>query len=968
MLRIVAFLSLLLLAASASAQDLTSPLLFHASFDGNLNAVARGEGKPAKIVGPVEFRPGKFGQALLCGEGGASVYYASPGNLRAAAGTLEMWVCPVDWTGQEEESHKFLEALNPGWLLFYKYPPGGLTMLLGPDQAHYRTNLGPRFQWKPGEWHHLAATWRGTGLEIYVDGKLLEQSVNKQLFQAANLLDVPERLGDSFRIGDTAWEPARKRQTLVAEVKLYGAPLDAAAIARAARGEPVQFQPQLVQQVNADPDAGKLRVMCDAAGLVGDGGAGRSARVDLVLKGQQAPVTSAEITTFPHDVGHGELSVGDVPEGDYEVRTTLLGEGGAKIAQAVSAFHKPGPPVWSGNTLGLEDKVLPPWTPLQADAKAPALECWGRRYEFGAFLKQVRSAGADLLSGPVTLEATVEGQPVALSVPVGRLEGSTATRATLTGQADLASLRVTTRHELEYDGFTWTDLTVEPTPTTPSVHLDELRLTWLMPKSQATLMHSDQGSWGGNPAGALPAAGWSSAFTHFFWLGNEDRGLSWYAESNQNWLSSDKPAIQFVPEGDQVRVIVRLLAAPTTVTKKLDYGFGMMATPVRPQPPDVQRWRMTPGEQNPGVHPTFHIIWPTGAEKWYGSTEPANPAAFAARVKARHDRDCLVLPYVNLNFASAGLPEWQYYGPRWMDDPLRAWGADTAADVAEMGYSTMGTCPAIRDWQDFILYRINEMIDRYGVDGIYIDCWGPYASQAPPCGWRDEGGGLHTIRPIRGYRALLKRVYTLFHDKRPNPLLMVHMSAMVNIPMLSFTDTILDGEQFGPKGDYLVILPPDKFRAEFLGRNWGPVEFFLPEFRDPYTKSGTPDLAAYLLLHDVNAWPLWSDAAEWNRLYETLDVVGIAAARFQPYWKNSGVEADPRVLISSYVGKTGTVLAVMNTGEALDAVLTLNLAQLGLKRVGTAVDVLRGEPAKVEGNTLTVALARHQGRVLVLNP
>ena len=97
-------------------------------------------------------------------------------------------------------------------------------------------------------------------------------------------------------------------------------------------------------------------------------------------------------------------------------------------------------------------------------------------------------------------------------------------------------------------------------------------------------------------------------------------------------------------------------------------------------------------------------------------------------------------------------------------------------------------------------------------------------------------------------------------------------------------------------------------------------------------------------------------------------MVGIPAARFQPYWKNSGVEADPRVLISSYVGKTGTVLAVMNTGEALDAVLTLNLAQLGLKRVGTAVDVLRGEPAKVEGNTLTVALARHQGRVLVLNP
>ena len=35
----------------------------------------------------------------------------------------------------------------------------------------------------------------------------------------------------------------------------------------------------------------------------------------------------------------------------------------------------------------------------------------------------------------------------------------------------------------------------------------------------------------------------------------------------------------------------------------------------------------------------------------------------------------------------------------------------------------MGTCPAIRDWQDFILDRTNRMIDRYEIDGIYIDCW-----------------------------------------------------------------------------------------------------------------------------------------------------------------------------------------------------------------------------------------------------
>ncbi len=267
----------------------------------------------------------------------------------------------------------------------------------------------------------------------------------------------------------------------------------------------------------------------------------------------------------------------------------------------------------------------------------------------------------------------------------------------------------------------------------------------------------------------------------------------------------------------------------------------------------------------------------------------------------------------------------------------------------------------------YILYRINEAIDRYQIDGIYIDCWGPSPCQAGPCAWKDETGKVHPTRPIRAYREMIRRVYTLFREKRPNALLMVHMSSEVVIPMLSFTDTILDGEQFsGMKDDYLTVLPPDKFRAEFLGRNWGPVEFFLPEFRDPYVQAGTANLAPYLLLHDVNPWPIWSDAAQWNKLYEALDAFGIAEAQFHPYWQDSGVRAEAGVLVSSYVGKSGAVLAVMNTGEATEAKIALDLQRLGLAKVASAMDVLRNEPVKAEGNVLRAALGEHQGRVIVV--
>jgi len=941
-------LSIVLMSAVGEAtEELAPPLCFHASFDGTLEAVARGEGKPVKVEGTVEYRPGKVGQALLCGDGGAAVFYATAGNLRYAAGSVEMWVCPLDWTGEKDTFHVFLEALNPGWLVFYRYYQGGLTMLLGSDARTYRAAVGPRFVWQPGEWHHVAGTWRAQGLEVYVDGQRAGFAPNPPM---------PERLADTFRLGDHPWHVPRQEQTLIDEVKLYAAPLDADSIAAAARGEPVRFQPQILVGLTPHPDTARLEVVCDAAGLVGDTGRGRRGRVELAAKGQETAAVAAEILAFPDDVGRTELPLEGLAAGEYEVRVAVEDEAGAVVAQATKPFTKPGPPVWSGNTLGLEDEVLPPWTPLQTDPRTPTFECWGRQYEFGPFLSRVRSQGAELLAEPVRLEAVLNGKAVTATGPACQVEQASATKATLTGPVVLPGLNVTVRHQIEYDGFIWTDLAVEPAA---EVRLEELRLTWSLPANQATLLHADSMSWINNVAGQLKPEGWSSGFLPFFWLGNEEHGLAWFAESDRFWHpSKEKPTIQVRRQGDRVAVTVRLVAEPVRLKSKVQYGFGLMATPVRPWPKEARRWRMAPG-----VRPTFEIIWPNGNMKYYGYTEPLDPEQFATRVQAAHAKDCLIVPYVNLNFVSAGVPEWQYYGQPWTDPDRVA----MPSDVAAMGYASIGTCPNVRDWQDFILYRINEMIDRYQVDGIYIDCWSPSRCKAGPCAWTDENGTVQGTHPIRAYRQILKRVYTLFRKKRPNPLLMVHMSSEMVIPMLSFTDTVLDGEQFRTgelQDDYLDLLPPDKFRAEFMGRNWGPVAFFLPEFRDEHTIRGTPHLAAYLLLHDVNAWPIWSDISQWNRLYDALDAFGIGEAEFLPYWKGSGTQSAGEVLISAYVRPGKALLAVMNTGEATEAKVTMDLARLGLAEVAEATDVLHGEPLRVEGTTLLVPLERRQGRVV----
>jgi len=130
------------------------------------------------------------------------------------------------------------------------------------------------------------------------------------------------------------------------------------------------------------------------------------------------------------------------------------------------------------------------------------------------------------------------------------------------------------------------------------------------------------------------------------------------------------------------------------------------------------------------------------------------------------------------------------------------------------------------------------------------------------------------------------------------------------------------------------------------------------------SSTGTPSLAAYLMLHDVNAWPIWSEIEPWNRLYEAVDAFGIAEAAFLPYWEDSGARADPQVLVSSYVRDGKAILAVMNTGEEIEAELSLDPKALDRAGIAKAEDVLRGEEMVVDGLTITVPLGRRQGRVI----
>jgi len=87
--------ALIVLCASA-ALAAPSPLLFKASYDGTLAGTdGAGAVQPVEATGKVEYRPGKVGQALLCGGDAAEIKYAVAGHVRPTQGTVELWAQAV---------------------------------------------------------------------------------------------------------------------------------------------------------------------------------------------------------------------------------------------------------------------------------------------------------------------------------------------------------------------------------------------------------------------------------------------------------------------------------------------------------------------------------------------------------------------------------------------------------------------------------------------------------------------------------------------------------------------------------------------------------------------------------------------------------------------------------------------------------------------------------------------------------
>lgn len=658
---------------------------------------------------------------------------------------------------------------------------------------------------------------------------------------------------------------------------------------------------------------------------------------------------------------------------------------------AVIAAGLPGP-------LAAESpKLIAPWTPVsvKADSSGVAVDVWGRSHRFAnrALPDSIVALGEELLASPVRLVGQVSGKPIAWKRGGNFVFHADSAQAVVTGWQSGDDLIVNTTTWIEFDGMMRVDAVVLPQyKTTPK--LEQLWLEVPLKRQRTSLFHYFPGRWGSaKNSGQLPEAGLVLPFKPFVWLGQEDAGLGWFAESDEGWQpNSADSAIEIVMEEDIVLLRMRLL--DSAVRLPATFTFGFQATPVKPWPKDFHEWRIwhvpelgvgstlpVPKEwwlchrAFPDRNPTatldraaklgvktavFHEDW--APIQNYPMTTPE--AEFKAIVDACHERGMKVLVYHGYEFSPLA-PEWAE-----LHDEILV--KDAAGQITPGWYRH----PEQRDfkvcyksvWADRLADGIAEARERYGYDGLYLDGtvvpW-PCANERHGCGYRAADGGLRPTYPIFGVRRLMRRLYGMFHPQ--GGLISAHQSTCCVTPTLSLADAYWDGEQFAAgelSGDPLKNLPLDAFRAEFMGHNLGvPCEFLAYE-RPPHW---TYDQAlAVSLLHDVRVRPCGLAALEKvSPIWDVMSRFEVGEAQWHPYWESQPMAtAQPaavRVSVYSHPatgGRTGRALAVvsnLSADQGVTAQVALDLARIAVEPKN-AKDALTGETLTYSDGRLTVPL------------
>ncbi len=737
------------------------------------------------------------------------------------------------------------------------------------------------------------------------------------------------------------------------------------------------------------------------------------------------------------NVGTAIVEVGDLDNGRYFAAVRTDGEMAA--LQPLVRRHFP----WENTEYGITDKVYAPFNPIQV--KDDTVTVVMRKYRFDGLglwrsveARSNEGAYKELLAAPIRLVAN--GSPME---GTGNVTDVNPQSVIYQGQATHPAVNVRTRCTTEYDGCMKVELTLEPgdqqtlgvdaqseKPETANPEpgtLNSLTLDIPIQDERAPLWHTVVSDIRGNPRGAPPAGQglvwdstrqkdrhWHGNFNQYFWFGDEERGLSWFANNEKGWVMDwkNQPPCQTLHRNNGVLTLrVHLVQKPVVLQEPRTITFGLMASPVKPMP---KNWRAL---GRPGGPTRFHFDMPMvhGVPANFSARYPLNKdwspfdAYFALRKGEDIDIDAFVDEWCERNLTENTDEELRKTMRHFIEQGLKRGRGRPARDPLTTYFEEFFTLHAFADeapvfgaewslqndkqtldWQekmrswelthfyhfrwamgvfptesyrDFGAYYAAEWLRRgFGTyfDNVFTRV--PTRNLLTSDAFRRPDGGVQPSAELWAKREYLKRIWVLhqqIHMPDTPQLMMLHMTNANILPWLGFNQCNLDLEMGMMMGNTPMQerYSPELLRTHSLGLKTGNYPIAMAKAKGA-DKHKLPELRrqhmGVLLVHEVRQ--------AWSVTTQTLPEpmvdfgYGLEDCDVVNYWdENPPLQIDNPDCKWLLMHRNGEWLVLLCTWNPDPETVTLNLDKTVADLSGmTARDPETGERLSITNNAVEV--------------
>ncbi|MGD1072144.1 MAG: glycoside hydrolase domain-containing protein [Bryobacteraceae bacterium] len=655
----------------------------------------------------------------------------------------------------------------------------------------------------------------------------------------------------------------------------------------------------------------------------------------------------------------------------YELRANLTDKSGNSIASASVPVNLQGYQfAWLPNEIGISNQTIAPWTPMRGQDGLISL--WNKSYSMrgSGIADRIVNSGTPQLSA-MTLEAVIDGRTTALSSQAPATAQISPAAIELTGQARAPNLTVDTKTRVEFDGFVWNSMTVQPT----RANVGRLSLVVTMPASEGSFFVTTSGGWssyfGETPdkwdsrESSLPSL--TGNFVPYIFLTDSERGFSVFADNEKGWrLDPALPTQEIGRHNGVVTLRVNFIDRQGPIDRPLTIQYGWMVTPQKPQPASWRGYLIDNRKYFPQATPVFwneadwDVSWP-----YYSSPFPHSYDKSRALLNGSASQG--VVGCVG-NIAHA-IARYSDYKGRHFDALAADWGNTP-------GNNDNGDVARSRGPNDFDLFHFDRWSKLSGLGCIYFD--ENYISED----WNYLTGGAYLlpdgkVQPgydFLGLREYNKRLRYMFHDNgKPAPNLWEHTTGGQAV-YAWMPDVSMEGENVEPTdltSDYIDMLPSSRLRSIGMGRNLGSAPFVMCQA----LRHGKGEVSK-ILVHQFVGWVLAHDVLPegvtfWPPLAAELELWR-DDVRFLPWWtKGTGIDSTVSgILASAHVRPGNAVLWIVNTNrDDKTAGIRIDARKIGLdpEREIQAYDAEDGKRYSVTDSVLTVPVPKRMWRAVRLS-